>query len=285
MLTAYGIYKWLPAVHQVSHEIERRKTAEAELRTLLEEVNLLARQAEEANRSKSEFLATMSHELRTPLNAVIGFTEMLQADMYTEPEKRNEFLGIVADSGRHLLNIINDILDLSRLEAGKIAINAAPFQLCQLMQECVSYTEPRILEKGLGIGLDCDVDGMVSDRRLLKQILLNLLSNAVKFTPNGGHVGLTATGTDKNVVIKVTDSGIGMTAEEIRRAMEPFVQIDNSLARAHEGTGLGLPLVERFTTLLEGRMEIFSEKGQGTTITLTIPRTVSTEAETPGALI
>ncbi|TNE64255.1 MAG: HAMP domain-containing histidine kinase [Alphaproteobacteria bacterium] len=271
LTVGYGVSRWLPAVYTVSHEIERRKAAEAELLALLQEVNNLARQAEEANRSKSEFLATMSHELRTPLNAVIGFTEMLQTDLYNNPEKRQEYLAIIADSGHHLLNIINDILDLSRLEAGKIPIEVTSFNVGDLIDECIAYTEPRAISKDLKIVRRYPDLDITTDRRLMKQILLNLLSNAVKFTPEHGTISLTADLTGDQVQISVQDTGVGMSPEEVQRAMEPFVQIDNRLARAHEGTGLGLPLVDRFTALLKGSMAINSEKGVGTRVDLKLP--------------
>jgi len=271
---AWGISRWLPAVFAVGKEVERRQIAEEELKSLVDEMHSLAARAEEASRSKSEFLATMSHELRTPLNAVIGFTELMQEGSVNDDDTREEYLSIVCDSGRHLLSVINDILDLSKLDSGKAAVNVSSFSLEKLLKECEDYIATLAREKSLTIQLDCDDFCVNSDRKVVKQIILNLMSNAAKFTPEGGAIVLKGFEMPGGFEVSISDSGIGMTPEEAMRAVEPFVQIGNTLSRTIQGTGLGLSIVDRFTRLLGGRMAIHSEKGKGTTVQLSLPQLI-----------
>lgn len=271
ILIGIGVVKWLPAVHTVALEIRRREAAEEELKSLVGEMRMLASRAEEASRSKAEFLATMGHELRTPLNAVIGFTEMLQSNPDCPAEKYEEYLDIVANSGRHLLSIINDILDMSRLEAGKMIAEPSFFDLDEVVEECVAFHRRGLEEKGLEVRLACQVGKVCSDRRMTKQVLLNILSNAVKFTPKAGEVSISASVKGGGFAVIVTDTGVGMTEKELAQAMKPFVQVDRRMSRLYEGTGLGLPLVDKFCQLLGGRMVINTVKWQGTKVTIELP--------------
>ncbi|WP_417449381.1 sensor histidine kinase [Kordiimonas sp.] len=271
LLVTWGVARWLPAVHALEREACRRHAAEEELKSLVEEMRTLALRAEEASRSKAEFLATMGHELRTPLNAVIGFSEMLQQDMNVTRDKHQEYLDIVANSGRHLLSIINDILDMSRLEAGRVIAEPTMFDLDEVVQECIDFHQRVIDEKQLELRLECGTGQVCSDRRMTKQIVLNVLSNAIKFTPEVGRVTVVGVIRDASFGLTITDTGVGMTDDEMAQAMKPFVQVDTRLSRLYEGTGLGLPLVEKFCQLLEGRMKIDSVKWEGTQVTIDLP--------------
>lgn len=231
-------------------------------------------QAEAANVAKSRFLASMSHELRTPLNAVIGFSEMLQKDMAVAPDQKAEYLGYICDSGKHLLDIINDILDLSKLEAGRFELQFNDAYLDEIVDSAVATSQPYIERKNLEVTVQCPALEVTTDPRILKQVIINLVSNAVKFTPADGSVTVTARERGDRFELTVTDTGIGMSKEEIEVAMQPFVQVsDHMYVRQNEGsgTGLGLPLVEHFVLLMKGDMDIQSEKGEGTSITLTLP--------------
>jgi signal transduction histidine kinase len=237
----------------------------------------LARAKEEAlaaNKAKSRFLASMSHELRTPLNAVIGYTEMLQHGFARNPEKQAEYLEIIRSSGQHLLSVINDILDLSKLEEGGYSVHPKRFSLEGCLEQAMAFVQPMILEKKLSAALDCPDVGLVNDQRMLKQVLINLMSNACKFTPTGGQVGVTVKEERGMVDIVVADNGEGMTPEEVQQALQAFVQIGAGDTRSSEGTGLGLPIVDRFVKLMKGKLSIFSEKGQGTLVRIRLPKDI-----------
>ncbi len=232
--------------------------------------------AEMASRSKSEFLANMSHELRTPLNAVIGFAEVLEKEMFG-PLGSAKYIGYAADiraSGRHLLDIINDILDLSKLEAAKMELHEKEISLAEATSTCIRLVHERAREAGLTIRteLPAKVPRLLADPRLVKQILLNLLSNAVKFTPNGGSVTVSARLTKAGeCAIAVADTGIGMTKAGIQLAMTPFGQVNSSMTRHHQGSGLGVPLVKSMIERHDGKLAIDSTPGAGTTVTVTFP--------------
>ena len=233
------------------------------------------RRAEEANRSKSAFLAMMSHELRTPLNAILGFSEMIR-DAALGPDKIDtyrEYAGYVHDGGSHLLSLINDILDLSKIEAGRMELHVEDIDAREMIEDCLALTRGMARERQVALRADTPPAGCLftADRRATKQMVVNLLSNAIKFTPAGGTVVLMLTAGANGVLISVRDTGIGMSEADIERALEPFGQVDNSFTRGQQGTGLGLPMVKGLIELHGGRLAIASAPGRGTTATLCFP--------------
>jgi signal transduction histidine kinase len=241
---------------------------------LFREVEDKSGQLEVANRHKSEFLANMSHELRTPLNAIIGFSEVLLERMFGEiNEKQAEYLEDILSSGRHLLSLINDILDLSKIEAGRMELELATFSLPAVLETAMTLVRERAMRHGIALELEVDprLDSLVADERKVKQVLLNLLSNAVKFTPEGGRVGLRASPADGAVEISVADTGIGIAAEDQEAIFDEFRQVGSDYARKREGTGLGLTLARKFVELHGGRIWVKSEPGQGSTFTFSLP--------------
>ena len=225
-----------------------------------------------ASRHKSEFLASMSHELRTPLNAVIGFSEVLLDQMFGELNERQlEYLRDIWSSGRHLLHLLSDILDLSKVEAGKMDLESVPFSVREALEYGISMMRERATRHGLGLGLDVApaVGDVEADELRFKQVVINLLSNAVKFTPDGGTVTVTAVVDGPDVVITVTDTGVGVAPADRERIFESFQQ--GRSTRTHEGTGLGLTLCRRIVGLMGGRMWLESEVGVGSTFAFTVP--------------
>jgi signal transduction histidine kinase len=216
----------------------------------------------------------MSHELRTPLNAIIGFSEVLVERMFGElNDKQDEYLKDIYSSGRHLLSLINDILDLAKVEAGRMELEVIRFDLPQAIDNALTLVKGRA--DAHGISLDVTVDerlgDFAGDERKFKQILLNLLSNAVKFTPEGGRVGVRAVLSDGAVEVSVADTGIGIAAEDQAAVFEEFRQVGTDYARKREGTGLGLSLTKKFVELHGGTIWLKSEVGQGSTFTFTLP--------------
>ena len=241
---------------------------------LFREIGDKSRQLEAASRHKSEFLANMSHELRTPLNAVIGFSEVLLQRMFGAlNEKQDEYLKDIYASGQHLLSLINDILDLSKIEAGRMELTPASFHLPSALENAVSLVRERAARHGIALHLDLDpgLGELMGDERKVKQVLLNLLSNAVKFTPEGGRITVKAGRTDGAVEIAVSDTGIGIAPEDQAAIFEEFRQVGTDDARKLEGTGLGLTLAKKFVELHDGRMWVESELGRGSTFTFTLP--------------
>ena len=231
--------------------------------------------AEESSRAKSEFLANMSHELRTPLNAIIGFSEIM-ANEHLGPMPNARYKDYAADifgSGRHLLNVINDVLDLSKVEAGKLELHDEALEVGDLFERCVALVRERALSGKVRMTVSSPaLPPILADETRLKQIIINLLTNAVKFTPEGGQVRLQAVPlADGRLEMSVRDSGIGMREEDIPRALEPFRQIDNAYSKTKEGTGLGLPLVKKLVDLHRGELKITSEPGAGTTVSVVWP--------------
>jgi signal transduction histidine kinase len=256
---------------QVSNRDELGSLA-VNLNRMNDELGRLYEELEAASRHKSEFLATMSHELRTPLNAIIGFSQVLKQQMYGPlNERQADYVDDVLSSGQHLLNLINDILDLAKVEAGRMELQPSTFELPELLENAASMVRERATRQGTGltVALDGSVGAMEGDERKVKQILFNLLSNAVKFTPSGGKVTLAARAADEQVVISVHDTGIGISAEDQEKIFEEFYQVGDS--RTQEGTGLGLALTRRLVELHHGRLTVESESGIGSTFTATMP--------------
>jgi signal transduction histidine kinase len=229
--------------------------------------------AESADRLKSAFLATMSHELRTPLNSILGFTGIaLQGMAGPLNDEQRKQLGMVRDSARHLLALINDVLDISKIEAGELKVHVEPFDLRKVIERAVDSVRPYAESKGLALRATIDprIGPSVSDTRRVEQILLNLLNNAIKFTERG-EVSLTATAEEDRVHIAVTDTGMGIAPENIEVVFRPFQQLDSGLSRSHEGTGLGLAICRRLAELLGGEIRATSECGVGSVFTVTLP--------------
>jgi signal transduction histidine kinase len=230
--------------------------------------------AEAANQTKSEFLANMSHELRTPLNAIIGFSDVLHRGYYGALNpKQSEYVEDIRSSGTHLLNVISDILDMSKIETGKLELRESDVDLCDLVQSCLPLIRERARESGVALHTDLPSDlGLIRvDETRFRQIVVNLLSNAVKFTATDGTITIAAACDRAGLALKVQDSGIGMSDEEIVVALQPFRQVDNSLARRYEGTGLGLPLARELVRLHQGELLVESAPGIGTTVTIRLP--------------
>jgi signal transduction histidine kinase len=256
------------ANRELQVEIAERRRAEINLRSAKE-------QAELANRAKSEFLAMVSHELKTPLNAIIGFSDIL-SNQTLGPIGRPQYLEYasdIRDSGQYLLKIINDILDLSRIESGNLTLIEEQVDLVAIIQSAVRLIRPRAESAGLTLQTEFPIGVLCvsADARAMKQIFVNLLSNAVKFTPKGGRVTVSASIEAGRPTISVGDTGIGIPAKDLTRVCEPFVQVDTSLARRFEGTGLGLTLTKRLVDLHGGELVLRSTVGVGTTVTVRLP--------------
>ena len=246
-----------------------------ELGVLADELEQARRAADLANLGKSQFLANMAHELRTPLNAINGFSEIILKEMFGPmPERYKGYVEFIQQGGGHLLSLINDILDLSKIEAGKMEVHveAVPTEQVayQAMESLRKAAEERKLTLRSDIAADCQI--LHADPRAVRQILLNLMSNAVKFTPHFGTITLSVRRAgDTGISIEVADTGIGMSAEEIVKALEPYGQVESDLSKKHKGTGLGLPLVRSLAELHGGSMRVESERGKGTTVTVFLP--------------
>jgi signal transduction histidine kinase len=240
-----------------------------------EEALVAKEAAEKASNSKSMFLANMSHELRTPLNAVIGFSEMMHSEIFGPLGDRRyrEYTGLIQGAGRHLLDLINDILDMSKIEAGKQELHRERLSVGDLVRECILMMQEQAAASGVTLGFDTSAHPAFidADRRAMKQIFLNLLSNAVKFTPQGGQVMIGVIVADGRVTISVADTGVGIPADAIYRLGNPFVQIRNNAGTTQTGTGLGLALVRALTEMHDGAFRIESVEGRGTTVSISLP--------------
>ncbi len=237
------------------------------------------REAEAANASKTRFLANMSHELRTPLNAIIGFSEIISGQLFGKlgNERYLDYSGDILRSGRHLLSVINDVLDLSRSESGKLVMDARPVDMRSILDDCVAMVREQCTAAGHGLDAHLPDHEMLlaGDAAKLRQIFLNLLSNAIKFTEPGGTISLEVAEAQDAIAVTVGDTGIGMDPEDVEVAFQPFAQVDNRLERRYEGTGLGLPLTKALVDLHKGGIRIDSARGRGTRITVTFPRPAS----------
>ena len=241
---------------------------------LFNEIQDKSRQLEVANKHKSEFLANMSHELRTPLNAIIGFSEVLQERMFGEMnEKQAEYIDDIHGSGKHLLSLINDILDLSKVEAGRMELELATFDLPSAIENALTLIKERAGRHGIELSrvVDPAVSGIIADERKFKQILLNLLSNAVKFTPESGRITVAARSVDSMVEVSVTDTGIGIAPADQQAVFEEFRQVGTDYTKKAEGTGLGLALTRKFVELHGGKIWVTSVVGEGSTFSFTLP--------------
>ena len=248
-------------------QLRRRENIEAELLEAKEA-------AETANRAKSAFLANMSHELRTPLNAILGFSEIIKSSHFgPDSDRYPAYAGDIFSSGKHLLALINDILNLSKLEAGQMALDETEIDVHAMIDASAKFIETQARRAGLQltVSIENDLPWLWGDERRLQQVLINLLSNAVKFTPRGGQIRVSAVKSDNGLAIAVSDTGIGIAPEDIPRAMAPFGQVDSALTRKHEGTGLGLPLAKQLVELHGGSFALESAVGVGTTVTLLLP--------------
>ena len=240
---------------------------------LFREIEDKSRQLETASRHKSEFLANMSHELRTPLNAILGFSEVLSDRMFGEiNDKQAEYLSDILESGRHLLSLINDILDLSKIEAGRMELEATDFDLPSAIENTLMLVRERAHRRAITLARTIDerLAMIRGDERKVKQVLLNLLSNALKFTPDGGQIGVQAELRDGAAEISVTDTGVGIAPEDQEAVFEEFRQVGTASKKV-EGTGLGLAISRKFIELHGGRIWVKSQVGTGSTFAFTLP--------------
>jgi signal transduction histidine kinase len=238
----------------------------------------LAENASQASGEKSKFLAHMSHELRTPLNAILGFSEVIQHELFGELEgagadKYREYINHINSSESHLLSLINDLLDLSKIEAGKFEIHPATVSLTDIVDDVAKMITPQVTaaETELIVDIADKRSEIFADGRLVTQAILNIVANAVKFSPAGGRVTLKAETEGQNVILSVEDQGCGISKEELSHVLEPFHQVSDLETRPERGTGLGLPLARSIVELHQGGLEIFSDEGEGTTVSMWLP--------------
>lgn len=258
------------------YDITQRKQAEEQLRESSERISLANAELARATRLKDEFLANMSHELRTPLNAILGLSEALQEEVYgTLTDKQRKSLATIEKSGQHLLDLINDILDLSKIESGKMSLQVTPVSLESLCESSLTFVKQQAHQKMIKLNSNIapGIGDIEVDERRMRQALVNLLSNAVKFTSEGGEVWLDVNVDAENetLQISVTDTGIGIAPEHLDKLFQPFVQLDSSLTRRYTGTGLGLALVRRIVEFHGGSVSLASEEGKGSQFTLSLP--------------
>lgn len=267
-------------------------TAEAEVVAVMRDVTdrkvqeqaleLARTAAEQADASKTRFLATMSHELRTPLNAIIGFSEMIvQEDvLMIDAARRKEYAQLINDSGQHLLGVVNGILDMSKMESGNFEISPEPFAPRPALVNCCDLLALKARENGVDLVTRAaeDLPVMTGDPRAFKQIVLNLVANAVKFTERGGNVIVSASVEGPRLILRVTDTGVGIAADDLKRIGDPFFQAGKTYQRKHEGTGLGLSIVKGLVGLHHGEINVQSKVGEGTTVSVALPLNFTTEA-------
>jgi cell cycle sensor histidine kinase DivJ len=245
--------------------------------------------AEQADASKTRFLATMSHELRTPLNAIIGFSEMIvQEDvLMIDAARRKEYAQLINDSGQHLLSVVNGILDMSKMESGNFEISPEPFAPRAALLNCCNLLALKARENGVDLVTRApeDLPVMTGDPRAFKQIALNLVANAIKFTERGGNVTVSAVVEGSRLMLRVADTGVGIAADDLKRIGDPFFQAGRTYQRKHEGTGLGLSIVKGLVGLHHGEISVQSKVGEGTTVTVALPLAFTPQAEQPSSNI
>jgi signal transduction histidine kinase len=262
-----GEGKHLYSVHVMQDITARKKMIEAEI---------MKETAEAANKAKSEFLAGMSHEFRTPLNAILGFSELMATGLSGPlTDQQKEHVTDIFTSGQHLLSLVNDILDLSKVEAGRMELQMNEFNIEKLVESSIALFKEKAYKQGLQMTFEVaqGLDTMIGDERKIKQVLFNLLGNAVKFTPDGGRIHVEATVTDDKKFLKysVSDTGIGISPEDQNKLFKPFEQVDTRLTRKYKGTGLGLSLCKQLVELQGGRIWFESEAGKGSSFIFVIP--------------
>ncbi len=260
-----GRFQWVV----ITHDITERRRVQAELLRAKEE-------AEAGNRAKSSFLANMSHELRTPMNAILGFSEMIKYGLARHGWKSSysEYIDDIVDAGRHLLDLINSVLDLSKMEAGSVTLDLGVVDVKEIVSSSVEVVRGLAQNNNILLEVDLPLGSveLMGDFLRLKQVLLNVLSNAVKFTPPGGIIAVSAVSADDYIDIAVTDTGCGIPQSDLHRVMQPFVQIDNSMSRKFAGSGLGLSIASELCRAHNGRLELSSVVGEGTMVKIHLPR-------------
>lgn len=271
----YGDHFSRISQHKRAQEALAKAREEADRYTTMARVAM--QRAEEANRTKTEFLANMSHELRTPLNAIIGFSEVIEHEILGKAASNPKYVGYARDinsAGGHLLNVINDILDIAKIEVGRLELDEEIFDLEKILESCIKMLSEYAEKSGVKLARStpAPLPAFKGDEKKFKQIVLNLLSNAIKFTPEGGSVTLEAQcEADGALRVAVIDTGIGIVAEDLAKVMAPFMQVESVHSRKYEGTGLGLPISRALTELHGGELSLTSEIEAGTTITLRFP--------------
>jgi signal transduction histidine kinase len=260
---------------RLRRHVAELEAAQRELQATTNDLSLALEAAAASSQAKSQFLATMSHELRTPLNAIIGFSELLKLEALGPigDVRYSEYAAGIHDSGNHLLSLINDVLDFSKAEAGSLKLYEEPLEIGEVLANCVRLTMPQAAEAGIAVTTDLPETApiLLADRRRVKQIALNLLSNAMKFTPPGGQIRVSLSFDSDGVELVFSDTGVGMSPEQIPIALEAFGQVDSRLSRKYEGTGLGLPLCRRFVEAHGGNLSIESALGRGTSVHVRFP--------------
>ena len=254
----------------------------ADLKAELAEAQHARQDAVDTARIRKDFLTATSHELRTPLNAMLGFSEILTGEMFgpMQNERYLEYAKIIHQSGVHVLSLINDLLDLSKLDAGKLELCVEPVQILKVIIDCVRSVESQATRDQVGISIQVydGIDQLCVDSKRLHQMLLNLLSNALKFTPSGGEITIEVFRRGSDIAISVSDTGIGIRAEDIPKVLEPFGQVESLMSQKHKGTGLGLPLTKELAELHGGSLTMESNVDAGTTVTITLPPDASAAA-------